>query len=126
MMRMLRSVVLPLVLAAPWAPAQAARSPGRPDAVAALVYVVAHFTARSGDAERASAVFRAHAAASRCDVGNRSFTVVRDRTAPAQFTTLEVWRDETAMKAHQATAHYKAFHDAIGPLLATPPDVRLD
>ncbi len=115
-----------LVLAALWAPARAERLPGTPEAVAARVYVVAKFTARDGDDRRAEAVFRAHAEASRRDAGNGSFTVVQDRTAPGQFTTLEIWRDEAAMKSHQGTAHYKAFHDAIGPLLAVPPDVRLN
>ena len=125
-MRMPGPVALLLVLAVLGVPARAARLPGTPDAVAARVYVVAHFTTRDGDDGRAGTVFRAHAEASRRDAGNGSFTVVQDRTAPQQFTTLEVWRDEAAMKAHQGTAHYKAFHDAVGPLLAAPPDVRLN
>ena len=46
--------------------------------------------------------------------------------APERFTTLEAWRTEAAMTAHQGTAHYKAFHAGIEPLLAMPPKVRLN
>lgn len=71
-------------------------------------------------------MFRAHAEASRRDLGNLSSTVVQDRATPECFTTLEAWRTEAAMTAHQGTAHCKTFHAGIEPLLAMPPEVRLN
>jgi len=57
---------------------------------------------------------------SRKESGNLRFDVVRSVDNPALFRLYEVYRDEAAVRAHQATAHYAKWRAEIEGLLVTP------
>lgn len=48
------------------------------------------------------------------------FDVLQDNTDPNRFFFYEVYRDESAFKAHQATAHYSRWRAAAPEVLAEP------
>ena len=54
----------------------------------------------------------------RLEPGNRRFDVIQlieDRT---RFALYEVYEDEQAFKAHQQTAHYQRWRQAVEPMMA--------
>ena len=57
---------------------------------------------------------------SRKEPGNLRFDVVRSVDSPTLFRLYEVYRDEAAVAAHQATAHYAKWRAEIEGLLVTP------
>jgi quinol monooxygenase YgiN len=70
-------------------------------------------------------LLRLLAEASRKDAGNMLFHILQ-RTAPAnQFVILATWKDQQALDAHEASAHYKAFRNGITHFLIAPIDDRL-
>lgn len=90
----------------------------------ATLYLVAHITVHPADAMAASALLRTHTDDSRRDDGNIAFQTLQDRGRGERFTTVEVWRDEAALKAHQATTHYAKFRDRLKAMLVAAPDDR--
>jgi quinol monooxygenase YgiN len=42
---------------------------------------------------------------------------------PAEFVLLSTWTDETALRSHYDSAHYRHYRAQVGPLLARPSDV---
>ena len=50
--------------------------------------------------------------------GNRRFDVLRLNDQPTHFRLYEVYVDEAAFKAHQQTAHYFRWRDAVEPFMA--------
>ena len=61
-----------------------------------------------------------NAAESRKEPGNLRFDVVRSVDNPTRFGLYEVYRDEAAVRAHQATPHYAKWRAEIEALLVTP------
>jgi autoinducer 2-degrading protein len=61
-----------------------------------------------------------NATESRKEPGNLRFDVVRSVDNPTLFRLYEVYRDEAAMGAHQATPHYAKWRVEIEALLVTP------
>ncbi len=56
----------------------------------------------------------------RQEPGNLRFDVLRDAVQPERCFLYEVYRDEGAFRAHQQTAHYLAWKEAVAPLMAEP------
>lgn len=63
---------------------------------------------------------RTHARNSIQEPGCLRFDVLQDNTDPNRFFFYEVYRDEHAYKAHQATAHYPRWRAAAAEVLAEP------
>jgi len=61
-----------------------------------------------------------NATESRKEPGNLRFDVVRSVDNPSLFRLYEVYRDDAAVAAHQATAHYAKWRAEIEALLVTP------
>ena len=61
-----------------------------------------------------------NASESRKEPGNLRFDVVRSVDHPARFGLYEVYRDDAAVRAHQATAHYATWRAEVEGLLVTP------
>jgi autoinducer 2-degrading protein len=60
----------------------------------------------------------------RDEPGCLRFDVVQDNADPNGFFFYEVYRDENAVKAHQASAHYPRWRSAAAEVLAEPASVR--
>src|SRR5438445_3886996 len=70
-------------------------------------------------------LLRLLAEASRKDAGNLLFQILH-RTAPAhQFVIVATWKDQQALDAHEASAHYRAFRNGLARFLLAPVDDRL-
>jgi quinol monooxygenase YgiN len=63
--------------------------------------------------------------ASRSEAGNISYDFYEDVADPAKFTFIEVWKDQAAIEAHNASSHFQEFVEKAGPLFAGPLDVAL-
>jgi autoinducer 2-degrading protein len=61
-----------------------------------------------------------NASESRKEPGNLRFDVVRSIDNPTLVRLYEVYRDEAAVAAHQATSHYAKWRAEIEGLLVTP------
>src|SRR5262249_54740292 len=61
-----------------------------------------------------------NASESRKESGNLRFDVVRSVDNPMLFRLYEVYFDDAAVRAHQATAHYARWRAEIEALLVTP------
>ena len=61
-----------------------------------------------------------NASESRKEPGNLRFDVVRSVDSPARFGLYEVYRDDEAVRPHQATPHYAKWRAEIEALLVTP------
>jgi autoinducer 2-degrading protein len=48
------------------------------------------------------------------------FDVAQQTEDPTRFVLVEVYRDETATKAHKETAHYAKWRDTVAPMMSTP------
>jgi autoinducer 2-degrading protein len=71
-------------------------------------------------AEAFVAATRENAAGSRREPANRRFDVLRAADDPSQFFLYEAYLDEEGFKAHQQTAHYLAWREAVAPWMAAP------
>jgi (4S)-4-hydroxy-5-phosphonooxypentane-2,3-dione isomerase len=59
----------------------------------------------------------------RCSVkepGIARFEIIQALDDATQFVLEEIYRTEDATKAHKETAHYKAWRDAVEPMMAKP------
>jgi len=65
------------------------------------------------------------AEASRQDPGNLRFDVLQHAMRGNHFTVIEGWQDQDALDAHVATAHARAYRDALQPLTGSPLDERV-
>jgi (4S)-4-hydroxy-5-phosphonooxypentane-2,3-dione isomerase len=63
---------------------------------------------------------RDNAAHSLEEPGVARFDVVQDAGDPTRFVLVEAYRDAAAAAAHKETAHYRAWRDAVGELMAEP------
>ena len=52
--------------------------------------------------------------------GIARFDVVQQQEDPTRFVLIEAYRDAGAPAAHKETAHYKAWRDAVAPMMAEP------
>lgn len=66
------------------------------------------------------AVTIANAAASLREPGIARFDVAQDRSDPAHFVLIEVYRDAAAPAAHKETSHYQLWRDAVADMMAVP------
>jgi (4S)-4-hydroxy-5-phosphonooxypentane-2,3-dione isomerase len=81
--------------------------------------IVAYLTAKPG--MEAEFQKQMTAQAQRClanEPGCLQFDVVQDPKSPTRFVMLEVYQDDTAIKAHQESQHFKDFRPVITELVA--------
>ncbi|MDH6307611.1 quinol monooxygenase YgiN [Dysgonomonas sp. PFB1-18] len=74
--------------------------------VAAIVVKAAY----QGELEN---VFRTVVDATRKEAGNVSYDLHQDCQNPLKYTILEVWKSQAAIDEHNASAHFKAFVEAV-------------
>jgi quinol monooxygenase YgiN len=81
--------------------------------------VVAQWEARAAEAERVVEILRRFLPRAQAEPGVKLFLIARSKTNAAQFIFYELFADEAAFAAHQASEHFKTFiaGEAL-PLLA--------
>ncbi len=85
-----------------------------------LLVVHVHVRVKPGGEEAFRAASLANAEASRLEPGVIRFDLLADREDPLRFVLVEIYRDAAAAAAHKETAHYAAWRDAVGDLMAEP------
>lgn len=70
--------------------------------------VVAQWEAREGQADAVLAILRRFLPQAQSDPGVRLFLVARGRDNPAQFLFYELFVDDAALAAHQASEYFKS------------------
>ncbi len=93
------------------------------DADARNAFVVAHVDVAPNT--QAPMLLQELAAASRQEAGNLRFDVLQHAMRGNHFTVVEQWRNQDALDAHVATAHARAYRDALQPLTGSPLDERV-
>ena len=92
-----------------------------PDARSA--FVIAHVDVAPNT--QAPMLLQQLAEASRQESGNVRFDVLQHAMRGNHFTVIERWRNQDALDAHVATAHARAYRDALQPLTGSPLDERV-
>ena len=86
-------------------------------------FVVAHVDVAPNT--QAPMLLQQLADASRQEAGNLRFDVLQHAMRGNHFTIIEQWRNQDALDAHVATAHARAYRDALQPLTGSPLDERV-
>jgi quinol monooxygenase YgiN len=89
------------------------------EATSGGLLVVAQWEAREGQADNVAEILRGFLPEAQSEPGVKLFLISRGKDNPAQFLFYELFCDEAAFKAHQESAHFKAYiaGEAL-PLLA--------
>lgn len=69
--------------------------------------VVAQWKAREGQADAVADILRRFLPQAQSEPGVRMFLISRGKDDPGQFLFYELFADEAAFAAHQASAHFK-------------------
>jgi (4S)-4-hydroxy-5-phosphonooxypentane-2,3-dione isomerase len=84
-----------------------------------MVAVVVHLQVNPDSLDQFVAETKANARKSRQESGIVRFDLIQQVDDPSRFVLYEVYRDEKAIEAHRATAHYAKWRDAVPAFLAT-------
>jgi quinol monooxygenase YgiN len=87
------------------------------------VFVVAHVDVAPNT--QAPTLLQQLAEASRQEPGNLRFDVLQHAMRGNHFTVIEQWQDQGALDTHVASAHARAYRDALQPLTGSPLDERV-
>jgi autoinducer 2-degrading protein len=79
-----------------------------------------HVRVKPADVDAFIAATRANHLASLGEPGNRRFDVLQAPDDPARFILYEAYASAADAAAHKETAHYLAWRDAVGAMMAEP------
>ena len=88
------------------------------------IRVVARIVSKPETAEDTRALLTGLLAPTRKESGCVRYELMQNRANPAEFTFVEEWANEAALKAHFGTEHVKAAFAKVPALLAEAPDIR--
>jgi quinol monooxygenase YgiN len=88
-----------------------------------MIHILAKITAQPQAAAAVRDALVELVGHSRKEVGCVSYALYQRGDDPAQFQTVEEWRDAAAADAHMTTPHIAAALATAGPLLAAPPEI---
>ena len=91
-----------------------------------MIGVIATLRVKPGQGEEFEAVFSGLAAQVRAnEEGNLAYQLCRSREDAQTYKVLEIYRDDAALDAHRASAHFSAAGPALGALLDGRPEIEL-
>ena len=82
-----------------------------------MVAVLVYLQVKTGSLDQFIAETKANARNSRQEPGVVRFDVIQQVDDPSRFVLFELYRDEQAIEAHRATAHYAKWRDAVPAFL---------
>lgn len=88
-----------------------------------MIRIVATFRVRPDAVEEFRALAVDLVEGSRAEDGNLTYDLCVSRDDTASFVMLETWRDDAAIEAHNASAHFTALVPRMVDLCAEPPSV---
>jgi (4S)-4-hydroxy-5-phosphonooxypentane-2,3-dione isomerase len=84
-----------------------------------MIAVVVYLQVKTDALDQFVAETKVNARNSRKEPGVVRFDVIQEVDDPSRFALFELYRDEQAIEAHRATAHYAKWRDAVPALLVT-------
>ncbi len=90
-----------------------------------VVCVIAMFKAQEGKEEELKQVLTALVEPTRAEDGCLLYGPMQNSKDAADFAFYEEWRDMAALGAHAKSEHLAQGRQAMAPLLAAEPDIRL-
>ena len=88
------------------------------------IKIVARITATADCVDRVRSTLLAVVEPTRRESGCISYTLLQNRTDPADFAFVEEWVSDAAIDAHLASEHVKRALAELTGLLSSPPDIR--
>lgn len=85
-----------------------------------MLIVMVHVTVKPDRAEDFKAASTANAKQSLKEAGIARFDVLQDREQKDRFLLIEVYRTDQDPARHKETEHYRAWRDAVEPMMAEP------
>jgi autoinducer 2-degrading protein len=85
-----------------------------------MFVVAVHVLVKSENIEQFMAATQENAANTILEPGNLRFDVLQQFDDPQGFVLYEVYRDESASKAHKQTSHYARWREKVEPWMAQP------
>jgi quinol monooxygenase YgiN len=118
---LLRAIMVLILAAACFTGRAQAQEPSKHD----RIYVVVHVDSAPPDAATATKMLQQYAADARKEKGAVRIELYVQISRPNHYSLVEVWENQQAYDAHEASAQTKLFREHIQPLLASPFDERL-
>jgi (4S)-4-hydroxy-5-phosphonooxypentane-2,3-dione isomerase len=84
-----------------------------------MIAVLVYLHVKPDSVDQFVAETKANARNSRKESGVVRFDVIQQTDDPSRFVLFELYRDEQAIEAHRATAHYANWRDAVPAFLVT-------
>jgi quinol monooxygenase YgiN len=89
------------------------------------IYVVTHVDVIPPKKDDAILALQALADASRKEDGNQRYDVLQQNSRPNHFTLAEIWKDQSALEAHEVASHVTKFRELLHPMSGALFDQRL-
>ena len=86
--------------------------------------VVARIVANAGSVDQVRAILTGLVGPTRQESGCISYELLQNRSDPTDFTFVEEWVSDAALKAHASTKHIRDAQSKLQGLLAIEPDIR--
>jgi quinol monooxygenase YgiN len=91
-----------------------------------MIGIVATIPVQPGKQAEFEAIFANLAAAVRADEpGNVFYQLCRSREDAQSYKVLELYKDQAAVEAHRASAHFRAAGPLLGGVVAGPPVIEV-
>ena len=91
-----------------------------------MIGVIATLRVKDGKTQEFESLFGQLATQVRAnESGNVAYQLCRSRTEADTYKVLELYRDEEALEAHRASAHFQAAGPGLGSVLSGRPDVEV-
>ncbi|NDR53146.1 putative quinol monooxygenase [Actinomyces sp. 565] len=88
-----------------------------------MIRIIATFPVRPDAVDEFTAKARQLVEASRAESGNVSYELLRARDDATTLTFLETWADDTAIEAHNASAHFTTLIPQLIALTTSDPAI---
>lgn len=90
-----------------------------------MIIIHVHLQVQAAQEEAFLAAAKELIAATRQEEGNISYDLVKSTEREQSYTMIELWKDEPATAAHNASAHFQAFVQQAGAFMAAPMNVEV-
>jgi quinol monooxygenase YgiN len=90
-----------------------------------MITIVAQCIIKSDSVDNFLKITQPLIKASREEAGNIAYDLYADNSSPEKYAFIEVWKDQDAIDAHNASSHFNDFVAAAGPLFGGDLDIRL-
>jgi len=90
-----------------------------------VIYAVTHVDLIPPKKDEGTAALKQFTGPSRADDGNLRYDVLQQDSRPNHFTTVEIWRNRSALEAHEVAEHTRKLRDVLLPMGGALYDQRL-